>query len=283
MAEVNDKGEVTVEGEFVGRLDGFRFRRDETGSPDEAKMLARAAYAALAPQFHLRADRFYNAPDTGMDFTEQGGLMWGEMAVGKLVKGSDVLKPAVKVFVDDEAGADVAGKVARRLQHFIDRKVAALFEPLLAMTRDEALTGLARGLAFRLVEHLGLIPREVVATEVRGLDQEARGSLRRHGVRFGQYTIFVPALLKPAPTRLRLVLASLWNGRDTFPESPPPGLVSIPNIGKDAQEDYRLSGYRPAGRARSGSTCSNVWPICCGRMTAAAGSRPVPTCSRSPA
>ncbi|KEO60974.1 helicase-related protein [Thioclava indica] len=247
VAEVNDKGEVTVEGEFAGRLEGFRFRQDETGSPDEAKMLARAAYEALAPEFNLRADRFYNAPDTEMDFTEQGGLMWGTTAVGKLVKGGDVMRPTVQAFVDDEAGSDVAEKVTRRLQHFIDRKVAALFEPLLAMSRDEALTGLARGFAFRLVEALGILPRDQVASEVKELDQEARGALRKHGVRFGQYTIFMPVLLKPAPTRLRLVLASLWDGRDEFPESPPPGLVTIPNIEGFEPEAYRLSGYRPAG------------------------------------
>ena len=40
------------------------------------------------------------------------------------------LKPRIQAFVDDEAGAEVADKVTRRLQHFIDRKVAALFEPL---------------------------------------------------------------------------------------------------------------------------------------------------------
>mgnify|MGYP002718071878 CR=1 FL=1 len=28
---------------------------------------------ALRPEFHLRADRFYNAPDTELDFTVQGG------------------------------------------------------------------------------------------------------------------------------------------------------------------------------------------------------------------
>ncbi|MEM7732644.1 MAG: helicase-related protein, partial [Pseudomonadota bacterium] len=32
VAEVNDSGEVTVEGEFVGRLDGFRFIQDKTGA-----------------------------------------------------------------------------------------------------------------------------------------------------------------------------------------------------------------------------------------------------------
>ena len=247
VAEVNDKGEVMVEGEFAGRLEGFRFRQDDTSSPDEAKMLARAAYEALRPEFHLRADRFYNAPDTEMDFTEQGGLMWGETAVGKLVKGANALRPSVEAFVDEEAGADVAEKVKRRLQHFIDRKVATLFEPLLAMSRDETLTGLARGFAFRLVEALGVLPREGVAAEVKELDQDARGTLRKHGVRFGQYTIFQQALLKPAPTRLRLVLASLWDGLDEFPESPPPGLVTIPNVTDVPMSAYTLSGYRPAG------------------------------------
>jgi ATP-dependent RNA helicase SUPV3L1/SUV3 len=247
VAEVNDKGEVMVEGEFAGRLNGFRFQLDGTNSPDEAKMLARAAYESLKPEFSLRADRFYNAPDTEMDFTEQGGLMWGQVALGKLVKGADPMKPSVEAFVDEEAGEDVAEKVKRRLQHFIDRKVATLFEPLLAMSRDEALTGLARGFAFRLVEGMGILPREGVANEVKELDQDARGSLRKHGVRFGQYTIFQQQLLKPAPTRLRLVLHSLWAGLQEFPESPPPGLVTIPNITEVEPIAYTLSGYRQAG------------------------------------
>lgn len=247
VAEVNDKGEVMVEGEFAGRLEGFRFRPDQTGSADEAKMLNRASYEALRPEFHLRADRFYNAPDTEMDFTEQGGLMWGDQAVGKLVKGADALHPGVEPFVDEEAGTEIADKVRRRLQHFIDRKVAALFEPLLTMSRDETLTGLARGFAFRLVEHLGVLPRDGVAAEVKELDQDARAALRKHGVRFGQFTIFLPTLLKPAPTRLRLVLWSLAEGLDEFPESPPPGLVTIPNIPGVPEGYYTLSGYRPAG------------------------------------
>ena len=247
VAEVNDKGEVTVEGEFVGRLEGFRFRQDASATPDEARTLRQAAVQALRPEFHLRADRFYNAPDTELDYTEQGGLMWGTTAVGKLVKGAEALRPSVEGFVDEEAGPDVAEKVKRRLQHFIDRKVAALFEPLAAMSRDEALTGLARGFAFRLVEGLGVLPRESVGDEVKQLDQEARGALRKHGVRFGQFTVFLPTLLKPAPTRLRLVLWSLWNGLDEFPESPPPGLVTIPNIAEVPKQHYTLSGYHPAG------------------------------------
>ncbi|WP_377188644.1 helicase-related protein [Ruegeria meonggei] len=247
LAEVNDKGEVTVEGEFVGRLEGFRFTPDKSAQGTEAKALKSASLQALAPQFHLRADRFYNAPDTEIDFTDQGGLMWGEYAVGKLVAGAEPLKPMVEVFVDEAAGPDVEQKVQRRLQHFIDRKVAALFEPLLTLSRDEELSGLAKGFAFRMVEGLGILPRAGVAQDVKDLDQDARGALRKHGIRFGQFTIFMPLLLKPAPTRLRLVLWALTNGLQEFPDAPPPGLVTVP-VAKDAPQGYdNMCGYRDAG------------------------------------
>lgn len=247
VAELNDKGEVVIEGHAVGRLEGFRFRQADTADAGEAKTLRAAAVAALGPQFSLMADRFYNAPDTELDFTEQGGLMWGQHAVGKLVKGSEALKPGIQAFVDDEAGADVAEKVTRRLQHFIDRKIATAFEPLLAVKNDETLTGLARGFGFQLVEAFGVIPRDQVAQDVKALDQDARGALRKHGVRFGQFTIFLPLLLKPAPTRLRLVLWSLAQGLQEFPESPPPGLVTIPSPEGMPAGYAPMSGYRSAG------------------------------------
>ena len=247
VAEVNETGEVTVEGEFVGKLDGFRFRQDKGAGVAEDKTIKAASLQALAPQFHLRADRFYNAPDTEIDFTEQGGLMWGSAAVGKLVAGSDPLKPGIEVFVDDVAGPEVSQKVQRRLQHFIDRKIALLFEPLLALSKDETLTGLARGFAFRLVENFGILQRADVAEDVKSLDQDARGALRKHGVRFGQFTIFMPLVLKPAPTRLRLVLWSLSQNLSEFPESPPPGLVTIPVDAGAPHGAATMSGYRNAG------------------------------------
>ncbi len=247
VAEISKDGEVTVEGQFVGKLEGFRFQQDTSATPDEAKTLRAASLQALAPEFHLRADRFYNAPDTEIDFTDQGGLMWGTHAVGKLVKGAEAMKPGVHVFVDDEAGTDIAERVQRRLQHFIDRKIATLFEPLMNIQRDETLAGLARGFGFQLTEGLGVLDRAQVANDVKALDQDARGTLRKHGVRFGQYTIFMPLLLKPAPTRLRLVLWALAEDLAEFPSAPPPGLVTIANDTAAVKGYYLKSGYKPAG------------------------------------
>jgi ATP-dependent RNA helicase SUPV3L1/SUV3 len=248
VADVNKDGEVTVEGQFVGRLEGFQFRQDASASPDEAKTLRSASLQALAPEFHLRADRMYNAPDTEIDFTEQGGLMWGSSAVGKLIAGSNALKPHVQAFVDVEAGPEVAEKVARRLQHFIDRKISTLFEPLINMQRDESLTGMARGFAFQMIEGLGVLDRADVGEDVKSLDQEARSALRKHGIRFGQFTIFMPLLLKPSPTRLRLLLWSLDSGLQEFPEAPPAGLVTVPTDETKPAGYHLKSGYRAAGQ-----------------------------------
>ncbi len=230
VANVTDGGEVSIDDQFIGRLEGFRFRLDPSADADTARTLRAAGLAALAPALSLRADRFYNAPDPEIDVTEQGGLMWGEHAVGRLVAGSDALSPQVTPFVDEDAAPEIAEKVRRRLGHWIDRRIAALFAPLIALRDDEALSGMARGIAFRLVEALGVIPRSEIADDVKALDQDGRASLRKHGVRFGQYTVFMPLMLKPAPTRLRLVLWGLRAGLDEFPAAPPAGLGTGPAL-----------------------------------------------------
>ncbi|WP_297972281.1 helicase-related protein, partial [uncultured Amaricoccus sp.] len=247
LATVTENGEVHVEDQFIGRLEGFRFLLDPTADADQARTLRAAGIAALAPALSLRADRFYNAPDTEIDVTEQGGLMWGEHAVGKLVAGPDALSPEVQPFVDDDAAPEIAEKVRRRLSHWIDRRIALLFQPLLALKADETLSGMARGIAFRLIEALGIIPRAEIADEVKALDQESRAGLRKHGVRFGQYTVFMPLLLKPAPTRLRLVLWSLAENLPVFPVAPPPGLVTIAAVPDAPPGYYPRAGYRLAG------------------------------------
>ncbi len=247
VAEVSDTGEVTVEGHGVGRIEGFRFRPDPSAGAEELKTLRAASLQALQAQFAHRADRFYNAPDTEIDVTEQGGLMWGADAVGRLEPGADQLSPRVRAFVEDDIDPAVGEKVARRLTHWIERKVKALFEPLTALRDDPALSGLARGVAFQLVEALGVIPRRQIAEDVKQLDQESRALLRKHGVRFGQHHVFMPALLKPAPTRFRILLWSLFAKFDEFPAPPPPGHVTIAALPGAPEGFYVRAGYRLCG------------------------------------
>ena len=245
LADINERGEVSVDGQHIGRIEGFRFRQDKGATPGETETLKQAGRAALGPEFSLRAARMYKAPNSEFDFSPEGDLTWNGDAVGKLSAGHDVFSPKVAALVSDEAGEDVREKVERRLSAYVEQTVLATCGPLLALRSDEELAGLGRGFAYRLVEAMGVLRRAEVADEVKALDQDARRPLRKHGVRFGQYCVFVPAVLKPAATRMRVVLQSLTSG--AAPNALASGLVTIP-VEKDVPaESYLFNGYYPAG------------------------------------
>lgn len=247
LAEVNDQGEVIIENQFVGRLEGFRFIQDKGQSDAEAKAIKSASIQALAPHFVLQAERFYHLSDKEIYLTEQGNFLWGESIVGKLQRGHIPLKPIVVAIVDQAAGKEVLFKVEQRLQQYFDRKITTLFNPLFAMQDDETLAPLPRGFAFQLIEHFGIIPRSSIVEQVKQLDQEARGSLRKYGLRFGQFTIFFPDLLKPAPTQLRITLWALSQNINEFPAVPPAGHVTILHDRTKPDGYFQMAGYHCIG------------------------------------
>ena len=114
---------------------------------------------------------------------------------------------------------------------------------------------MARGIAFRLVENLGILERREVVEDVRGLDQEARAGLRRHGVRFGAHHIYIPALLKPgAEHAARAALGAEAQGsRRAGPRRAAGDLRLGPHVGRRRPE---LRSRRSTGASVSASTGS---------------------------
>jgi ATP-dependent RNA helicase SUPV3L1/SUV3 len=49
------------------------------------------------------------------------------------------------------------------------------------MRDDEAIAGLARGVAFRLAENFGIVPRREISDDIKALEQADRALLRKHG------------------------------------------------------------------------------------------------------
>lgn len=248
VAEVNPIGEVVVEGERVGRLDGFRFVLEKGTSQAEEKSLKWASAQVLMPYYTLQSERLKKATDSDITLTQKGLLEWQESVIGKIVAGSELLKPQLTVFVDDTAGTRVAQRVEKRLSQFVASIINKLLGPLVAMQQDLSLDPMARGFAFRLVENLGIISRTSVGMELKDLDQSSRRSLRKHGVRFGQCSVFLPILLKPAPTQLRLILWSLSQGMQDYPPAPPAGAVTVFSEKEAPAGYYTMAGFQIAGQ-----------------------------------
>jgi ATP-dependent RNA helicase SUPV3L1/SUV3 len=98
-----------------------------------------------------------------------------------------------------------------------------------------------------------VLERQKVAEDVKGLDQPQRASLRKYGVRFGAYHLYIPALLKPAPRTLATLLYALkhdsdeMRGLDEVQQLASSGRTSIAANKDFAKNLYRVAGYRVAG------------------------------------
>src|SRR6186997_3280273 len=197
--EIGKTGEVTVEGHMIGRLDGFMFAPDASAAGSEAKALNAAAQKALAGEIELRATKLSQASNDQIVLAADGALRWTGDLVGKLAAGDDTLRPRVRIIADEHLTGPARELVQNRLDLWLKTHIEKLLAPLFSLTAAEDVTGMARGVAFQLVEALGVLERQKVAEEVKGLDQPARATLRKYGVRFGAYHIYLPVLLKPAP------------------------------------------------------------------------------------
>ena len=251
--EIKESGEVVVEGHVIGRLQGFEFAADASGGGPDAKALRAAAQKALAGEIEKRADEIDKAGDDRIVLANDGLLRWNGEPVAKLAAGDVALKPQTQLIADEQLTGPSRDKVASRIERWLEAHIEKLLGPLNALAKAEDVTGMARGVAFQLVESLGVLDRENVADEVKGLDQEARAQLRKYGVRFGAYHVYVPALLKPAPRQLALTLWALKHGglaqkgMSELPALASSGRTSIPNDREIPKSLYRAAGYRVAG------------------------------------
>ncbi len=251
--EIGKSGDVTVEGHVIGRLDGFMFAPDASAAGSEAKALNAAAQKALAGEIEARATKLSQASNDQIVLANDGALRWTGDAVGKLIAGDDTLRPRVRIIADDHLTGPARELVQTRLDLWLKTHIEKLLAPLFSLTAADDVTGMARGVAFQLVEALGVLERQKVSEEVKGLDQPSRATLRKYGVRFGAYHIYLPALLKPAP---RALATQLWALKHEAPDAKGvtellhlagSGRTSIPIDKETPKPLYRTAGYRVCG------------------------------------
>ncbi|MEM8665214.1 MAG: helicase-related protein, partial [Pseudomonadota bacterium] len=253
-SEVNDAGDVMVEGQHVGVLQGFRFQADaSSGDPRDQKALRSAAAKALTKEMERRAEKLSAAADAAFSLGTDAGVRWQGALVGKLAPSEDILRPQVLLLADETLPQPARERAQARLSQWLGAHVGGLLKPLFDLRDAAGLEGGARGLAYRLSEGLGSVERNAVAEEAKALEQSARAGLRTLGVRFGAYHIFVPALLKPAPSQLLALLWALKNadlevpGLQEVPQLSASGRTSIPVDPEIPSELYRVVGFRTCG------------------------------------
>jgi ATP-dependent RNA helicase SUPV3L1/SUV3 len=251
--EIGKTGEVIVEGHVIGRLDGFTFAPDAAEAGSDAKALQATAQKALAGEIDARAEKLAAAPDEQFVLTSDGTIRWTGDAVAKLVAADDALHPRLRIISDERLNGAPREAVQTRLDLWLKTHIEKLLGPLFDLNKAEDITGIARGIAFQLIEALGVLERSKIAAEMKDLDQPSRASLRKYGVRFGAYHIYLPALLKPAA---RALASLLWAEKhDNVDMSALSGAQHLAGSGRTSfpvdklldRDAYRVLGYRQCG------------------------------------
>tara|TARA_R110002094_G_scaffold202952_2_gene174101 strand:+ start:6009 stop:9263 length:3255 start_codon:yes stop_codon:yes gene_type:complete len=253
-AEITSSGDVLVEGHHVGQLSGFRFQADPSAEGVDAKAVRAAADKSLAEAISKKAVKASQSPNEDFALTADGSIRWRGEVIAKAVATEQMLHPRTLLLADEQLNGAPRDQIQARLDLWLDSHIKTLLKPLFDLTDAENLSGTARGVAFRLSEHQGIMARSAIADEIKALDQETRAGLRQLGVRFGAFHIFVPQLLKPAPSKLLVDLFALHKGeadlpgREEVPALSAAGRTSVPVEPTYLPEIYRLVGFKICGR-----------------------------------
>ena len=246
LAGVAADGTVTVEGHFVGRLDGLAFDGAKGATSLEAKALRAAAQRAVGPEIARRLGRIAAEPDEAFALLPDGQVVWRGEAAAALASDRP-FAPRVRLF-GDLGAAPARERAARRIEAFLaaeaGRRLPSL-RRLEAAVASGALKGLPRGLAYRLIEAGGVLARSGLEAELKSLSQAERRALRGLGVRIGAFALFLPELAGRGRGRAFARPFALAAATDWTPAEG--ALVAVPSPAPSPRA-LALRGLVPAGR-----------------------------------
>jgi len=227
---LDEAGGVSIGGEAIGKLEGFRFVPDPRAVGIHGRTLRAAALKGLESEIAARSSALAQAEDTAITLSEHGKLWWDGAIVGRLVAGSSALAPTIQMLADAHVKTE---GLQVRLQAWLAARIAARLGPLLAL-RDAAdartgtqgaLPGEARGIAHSLAENFAALDRSGLPLPDK-LGPQIR-ALRPFGVWFGRRNVYLPKLLRPDAAALLTLLWGVWTKKDAPPAPPAPGLTSF--------------------------------------------------------
>lgn len=260
----NETNQVSVEGHEIGELNGFSFRVEAAAAPDEQKTLKAAAESALQAELTRRAKLFANVGFKTLAFDFSEGLAnpkitWEGAPIASVHDSGALFAPRVKLVASSLLQGENADLVIEKTQEWLDTRIGEKLEPLIKLAQElngevEApegaapLSGLARGVAYRLLENYGVMKRAEVAGDLRQLDQDARKGLRRFGIRIGASSLYIPLILKPHAIELRLMMWAMAGKLNGLPGLPTPGMVWVDTEATAPNTFYELAGFTVVGK-----------------------------------
>ncbi len=241
--EIIDKEKVLINKQYIGNLKGLKLKLDLKVDALDAdiKSLKKAARQNVGPEI---INRIKEIVDTGLiEIKDDFKIYWNNEPIAKLIPGLDYLKPKINLIIDEMIDTEDRSKLNDYLTKWINKKIKTELSSLIELKNIREKNSQIRSLAYRLYESNGVLKREDILENLKKLNQDDRKILRRLGVKFGRYHVFLFKLFKPSSVSLRILLWKIYNNKflDLFP--PTFGLNFLNNIKLSNKEFMLLCGF----------------------------------------
>ena len=204
VTELSENGEVTVEGHVVGKLVGLHFEPASTAKTLEGKAVRSAAVSALGPIMAERLVEIAGAPAEAFGLTDAGTITWKDAEIARLLPGPDWLAPRLELIGADDAEAHRKDAALKRVEEWLGAEMLRVLPTHAKLKTGETgkeLEGMARGLAFRLLESGAAIDLREESPPPH-VTREQREAMKAAGLRTGRVAAHIPEAQKPAAQRM---------------------------------------------------------------------------------
>ncbi len=237
--QIVEKEKVLINDQYIGNLKGLKLQLDLKVDALDAdiKSLKKAARQNVGPEI---INRIQQIIDSGLiKLKDDFKIYWNNDPIGRLVAGSDYLKPKIDLIIDEMIENEERSKLSEYLNKWINKKIETELNSLIELKSIKEDNPELRALAYRLYENNGVIKRSNISEYLKKINQDDRKKLRRLGVKFGRYHVFLYKLFKPNSVSLRILLWKCYNNEFLNLSPPTFGLNFLDSM-KSANKDFML-------------------------------------------
>ncbi len=212
--EIINEEQVMINQQYIGHLKGLKLELDlkVDALETDIKSLKKAARQNVSPEIIKRINQII---ETGIiELKDNFKIYWKNYPIAKLVPGTDYLNPQIYLIIDDMIDNDEKLKLKTFLQKWINNKIELELKSLIDLKNIKENNTELRALSYHLYENNGVVKRENVSMYIDKLNQDERKKLRRIGVKFGRFHIFLFKLFKPSSVSLRIILWKIFNEKN---------------------------------------------------------------------
>ena len=221
---INDKDDVIINGQLIGRLKGLRLNLEFTSSTLETdiKSLKKAARQGIVEELSNRVKKIMDLKE--IDLRNNSKIYWKENPIAKIKKGKNYLSPEVDIISDEAIDQNIKVELLNFLNIWLKNYISEELNDLVNLIKLENKNKYLRALSFQLYENNGILKRTEVDSIIKGITKDERKQFKSLGIKIGRYHIFLPRMLKPKAVNLRILLWKFYNNIQRSNEIPKSGL-----------------------------------------------------------